>query len=443
MTAVSHVDSGEHHNFLAFLSLSGRVYRYPLECYSTLPTVLHQLLFLEVVNLIQFIFELHRYYCRRPSFLANHLMSQRVFQVAMFAASLLMTGCFRGGNVSSVFSLLSVRSNIHCSCKERSLAYFQRLYVSSSPIKDLTEFSVTDSSQYNVARTKARDAFSFFAQQGRAWRRLSHLVDLSILGSIINNNNSSRSTSSFNNKTIVDLGTDHGLLAMGLTLSGKFRKVIGVDVSEQALENGALLLLEQLQTHHYENKGSKRVLFDTPVEFRHGDGLKALSDGEADIVCIAGIGVNTILQILQQNTAAGAFELDRIRCTDLILQPTNSKPRYLMLLYKTLQERGWEVYGERIEKVSSRWYVTTHFARQEISHDTVNIDGVHQDGELHVPGSILSSKLNNSDPMQQVLKEYYRHHENWIRQDSKYGMVRPLDTIWLERIAKHPEHYRA
>jgi 2-polyprenyl-3-methyl-5-hydroxy-6-metoxy-1,4-benzoquinol methylase len=172
---------------------------------------------------------------------------------------------------------------------ERSISHFQRLYVSSSSFYDL-ELSVSGSSHNNGARMKAQEAM--FARQGRAWRRLSHLVDLSIIGS---SNNDSSSGNDFDNKTIVDLGTDHGLLAMGLTLSGKFRKVIGVDASDQALKSGALSLLEQLQTRCYQKKDG-RFTFDTPVEFRHGDGLKALSGGEADIVCIAGVGVNTIFQ---------------------------------------------------------------------------------------------------------------------------------------------------
>jgi tRNA A22 N-methylase len=362
-------------------------------------------------------------------------MPQQELQVAtaMLAASLLVTGFLRGGYVSSVRSLTVQYQNYNY-CNGRSISHFQRLYVSSSSVYDL-ELSVTGSSHNNAARMKAREAFSMFARQGRAWRRLSHLVDLSIIGS----NNESISANDFNNKTIVDLGTDHGLLAMGLTLSGKFRKVIGVDASDQALKSGALSLLEQVQTRCFQ-KEDGRFTFDTPVEFRHGDGLKALKGGEADIVCIAGIGVNTILQILNQSTTGGALELDRIRCMELILQPTNSKPRNLMLLYTTLQERGWRVDGERIEKISSRWYVTTHFTRQVILQRTGNIDGVYQGSELHVPGSILYSTLSDSDPKRQILDEYYHHHRKWIYQDAHYGKQQRLDSLWLDRMVNiaHP-----
>ncbi|KAG7346712.1 hypothetical protein IV203_005781 [Nitzschia inconspicua] len=230
-------------------------------------------------------------------------------------------------------------------------------------------------------------------------------------------------------KTIVDVGTDHGLLAIGLALTGKFQKVIGVDVSQQALENGALSLLSQIESRRKGIDPQKAAL-DVPVEFRHGDGLKALEEGEADIVCMAGMGVSTLLQILEQDHDALTSDLNRRQYTDLILQPTNSKPRNLMFLYKSLQDSGWELRNERIVKLSSRWYVTSHFTRPQ---SNIPVTALIEDGAMKIPGSTLDCTLSDSDPMRQDLEEYCRHHSQWIRKDSEYGRMDLLEEVWLER----------
>jgi tRNA A22 N-methylase len=364
------------------------------------------------------------------------LHSTNMRKASTAAVSLLVVGSFRVGTLSFVrsFKFGCCRPKHHVfpqtNGRQSTFTMLQLRHFSSFPDDswiDSLSSTTTTNSDFNVSRSKAQDAFSVLTRQGRAWKRLSHMVDLAI-GAASHNESSLMNAG----KTISDVGTDHGLLAMGLALSGEFSKVIGVDVSEQALENGAFTLLEQV---------NKRVKFNIPVEFRHGDGLRALNDGEAAVVCIAGIGVNTILQILGLDGSdpnADFSELDRIQCTDIVLQPTNSKPKNLMVLYKTLQENGWKVRNERIENVSSRWYVTSHFARDEEDRPAGNKKSgcLSDDGDLVVPGAIIASLLESVHPMRQVLDQYCLHHQKWIRQDEKFGRLDPLEKVWLDQFGE-------
>jgi hypothetical protein len=111
--------------------------------------------------------------------------------------------------------------------------------------------------------------------------------------------------------------------------------------------------------------------------------------------------------------------LDILNTQRLILQPTNSRPRLLMDMYSTLYDIGWGVQTERIEYISSRWYLTIAFHRS--SNCGKQIPGIH----------IANSKESNATG---VLMRWVAHHRNWIRADSsKTGTINPDDVVWLNK----------
>ena len=165
-----------------------------------------------------------------------------------------------------------------------------------------------------------------------------------------------------------------------------------------------------------------------PVEFRLGDGLEALEFGEADTICIAGMGVNTMLQILEQRSSKNSWgtNLEKIGSKRLVLQATNSRPRNLVLLYDRLQDMGWELKNEQIEKLSSRWYITSRF---DASTDSGQRNLVNPE----LPGSRLRS-LNKNCSMRRSFDEYCLHHKRWIQQDAKASgqQIDSRDLRWLK-----------
>jgi len=272
---------------------------------------------------------------------------------------------------------------------------------------------------------KFRESVSKLLCRGsRSYRRLCHLEYMAA--------DSTSRTKIFpagRGNNIADIGTDHGLLAMGLSLTGIYNKVIGVDLSNQALEKGALALLKQVQNRTV-NANDNYLGKHMDVEFRLGDGLQGLKDDEADIICIAGMGVNTMIQILEKNTTTvdeSSTHLERVGCKRLVLQPTNSRPRNLILLYDWLQNKGWKISDERIEKLSSRWYLTTSF---ELTKNNVSVVR-----SLELPGCKLMC-LDESCSMRPVFDEYCRHHESWIKQDDSVSGGKKIDSRdsrWLKK----------
>jgi len=285
-----------------------------------------------------------------------------------------------------------------------------------------------------------RDSFyesvsAYLFRQDKTWKRLSHLLDLATDGEddVDGEDHSSHKTK----KSVADVGTDHGLLAMGLALTESYEKVVGVDISDQALKRGAFVLLEKIRKQTATlNDESFDLSRELPVEFRVGNGLEALEFGEADTICIAGMGVNTMLRILEQDSSTGTGEnlLQRIGCKRLVLQATNSRPRNLILLYDRLKKMGWKVNDERIEKLSSRWYITTRF---EPSIDSASgFDPGNDSVNSSVP-DLPGLKLrcfHESSSTRKTFDEYCFHHRRWIKQDADASSERidPRDLRWLE-----------
>lgn len=262
----------------------------------------------------------------------------------------------------------------------------------------------------------AEHAFARLARRGKSWKRLGPMVDLAVC--YIGNKSLSQHTEN-RWRGIADVGTDHGLLAVGLAITGRFERVVGVDVSQHALRDGAFKLQEEILS--FRN--------DTPLlsvlEFRESNGLHAVRRGEADTLCIAGMGVHSMVEILTAKRALSSSQhhqlllLDDLDCQRLIIQPTNSRPHHLTHLYDNLNEIGWSVQDERIEFLSSRWYLSVAFERKETAMDAPP------------PGALLALSMD-SLTMEEFGK-WVIHHRKWILQDaSMTGSLLDEDKRWLE-----------
>ena len=288
----------------------------------------------------------------------------------------------------------------------------------------------------NKGYDAAQQVVTLLAQRNKTWNRLSPIVELAT---------SNASTRKCNNEqrrnSIADIGCDHGLLSIALASSGEFHKVIGIDVSERALQDGAMAFYPKVKkileryngnSNDNRNRNGEQVQCEfeqsLPIEFRFGDGLAPLEKGEADSICIAGMGVSTMLSILQSPTPCSDSNgdsryLDYLQCSCLFLQPPTARPRKLMELYNEVQNMGFVLVNERIVKLKKNWYITSQFDRRQ---------SFQQDGDCHLlPGHYLS---NISDIDQQIeYKNYVDHHLRWLNEDLKRnGELCEYDKEWRE-----------
>jgi tRNA A22 N-methylase len=254
----------------------------------------------------------------------------------------------------------------------------------------------------------ARDAFARLANRGKSWKRLRFLVDMAVRR-VQTDDAAERPLGG-----IADVGTDHGLLAFGLAATGRFQRVVGIDVSDRSLRDGALKL---------NNEVTNLTGSSLKVDFRVSDGLEGLAQGEADTICIAGMGVATMIDILSTKALQGDYLLDELGCNRLILQSTSCKQRQLMRLYEHLHEMNWPVRDEMICLLSSRFYMSTLFER-----------GAAENGCNALPGSMLRNRLERSadEEMRTVFHEWLIHNRNWIRiVEQQSGRVHELEQRWL------------
>jgi tRNA A22 N-methylase len=212
-------------------------------------------------------------------------------------------------------------------------------------------------------------------------------------------------------KTVLDVGTDHGLLAASLAASGRFDSVIGVDVSELALNQGARRLCQMIDDYRTAND-----LPSLPLCYRMSDGLQSIGKGEADVICITGMGTSTMLNIL---AASDGALLNDLHAKKFLLQPTNTRPKHLISLYSGLHEIGWRIQDERIQKIGSRWYVSVACTKSTIASSE----------NVRMPGAIL---IESETSRPEVVCSYLEHYCKWLRQDlATKGQLSGGEDQWL------------
>ena len=151
--------------------------------------------------------------------------------------------------------------------------------------------------------------------------------------------------------TVLDVGTDHGRLPIGLVKSGRAQSVIASDVNRGPIVNAQ------------KSVALECVDVASKINVRFGDGLAVLKDGDdIDTVTISGIGGVTIARILfgpsgvYPDSDVAVTEWSRGRDTNrvrtvndlgvqrLVLQPTSGWPS----LRRTLLCQGWDIVDECI-----------------------------------------------------------------------------------------------
>lgn len=132
---------------------------------------------------------------------------------------------------------------------------------------------------------------------------------------------------------LVDVGTDHAYLPVCLLLEEHIPHAIAADLRKGPLDRARMTAQE------YECTDK--------VSFRLCDGLKDIRAYEVDAITIAGMGGETIAQIL----SAARWVKDKN--LTVILQPMSSQPE----LRRWLCENGYEILREKLVQEGETLYV--------------------------------------------------------------------------------------
>lgn len=127
-----------------------------------------------------------------------------------------------------------------------------------------------------------------------------------------------------------DIGCDHGKLSAALAGSGRCPLVLACDLRPGPLEKARVTCAP------YGDK----------VQCRLGSGLSVLEPGEVDDIIIAGMGAETIIEILE--AAPWVFDARY----NLVLVPATKHS----ILRRWLARRGFALRAETLCQASGRWY---------------------------------------------------------------------------------------
>jgi tRNA (adenine22-N1)-methyltransferase len=131
---------------------------------------------------------------------------------------------------------------------------------------------------------------------------------------------------------LADIGSDHALLPVYLAQYGLIDSAIAGELNAGPYA-AALKQVEDADLKFY-------------IEVRQGDGLEVIDSGEVDVITIAGMGGQLIVQILMQ----GIAKLDQVQ--RLILQPNVGEEA----VRRWLMEQGWFLSGEQIIQEDGKTY---------------------------------------------------------------------------------------
>ncbi len=123
-------------------------------------------------------------------------------------------------------------------------------------------------------------------------------------------------------RRLADVGTDHGYIPADLLLAGRLDRAVAADIGAEPLDRA-------------RRTAEKYAVAN--MDLRLGDGLSVLSPGEVDCIIIAGMGGDTIIQIL----SAAPWTREGVT---LLLQPMTRAE----LLRPWLAENGYAIRAEAL-----------------------------------------------------------------------------------------------
>ena len=142
------------------------------------------------------------------------------------------------------------------------------------------------------------------------------------------------------NKKVIDIGTDHGLVPLYLAKNGISKEILATDISEKSLDK----LRSALDS-------DTRKLIQTKVT----DGFKGISKKEGQVAIIAGMGANTIIDIIEES-------MDFAKNLDYMILASNVNTEKLRLF---LVEKGFEIMNDFLSFENKKYYdiIKTRFAK--------------------------------------------------------------------------------
>lgn len=201
--------------------------------------------------------------------------------------------------------------------------------------------------------------------------------------------------------TVCDVGTDHAHLCVYLIQSRKCKNVIASDIVDGPLNSAQSTI--------------KRYQMEDSISVVQSDGLKNINLTNVSDIIIAGMGGETILNIIKESDTLKEKDIS------LILQPMTKAP----LLRKELYSMGFEIVKEIAVKVGTTFYTI------------MKVEYTGYSMQLNT----FSAKIGKVNFFDDISKEYAQHKVRSLRKLVDNLQFSGTDASKLIEVANLTEKY--
>lgn len=190
-------------------------------------------------------------------------------------------------------------------------------------------------------------------------------------------------------EVLIDIGSDHGFLPLHLLRENTIQRAIICDVNALPLQSAI--------------KNAKQLHMEERCIFVQSDGLQNVQS-ELDAVVIAGMGYETIVQIIDQ-------DIDRFKSIEQIVLQSNT---HLDKLRAYLMNHKFKIINEELVKDRKHFYVILKVKYQD--------ETVHYDDRDRWLGPVLKNR--SDDLMHQYLLHLHRIESNVLMGQKKESSLK-------------------
>ena len=210
------------------------------------------------------------------------------------------------------------------------------------------------------------------------------------------------------NKKVIDIGTDHGLVPLYLAKNGISKEILATDISEKSLYK-----LRSALTSELETKISTKVT----------DGFKGIAEDENQVAVIAGMGANTIIDIIDQS-------LDFAHNLDYMIFASNINTEKLRVY---LIDNGFEIINDFLTYDNGKYYdiIKAKFGNGK----NLSIGEIYYGKDNIVDKSdLLKEKLNidykKNTSFKKAILENSKDRKNLDRIEEKLHAIEEIRKQW-------------
>lgn len=210
------------------------------------------------------------------------------------------------------------------------------------------------------------------------------------------------------NKKVIDIGTDHGLVPLYLAKNGISKEILATDISEKSLDK----LRSALDS-------DTRKLIKTKVT----DGFKGINKKEGQVAIIAGMGANTIIDIIEES-------MDFAQNLDYLILASNINTEKLRLF---LIENDFEIMNDFLSFENKKYYdiIKTRFSK---SNPLKLSEIYYGKDDIKNKSKILKEKLEIDRKKNQKFREDILAKSNdkksLERIDERLKAIKEIENIW-------------